>query len=233
MDHRSGVEDFIPLPQPHIMSLDSKALAIGAAVGVLLTLGLSHILPCPFPLKRNSKRAFALAVRLRIKEGTLELFKEKWGVLAKHCRSSEEPNCLSYELCTEKDDPHSLLIYERYVAESDLTGTHNASVPFKAFGKWLNEISGIVVEGSKSKAFYHEVSCWADLHKASPTFSMLLDSSNFVPFLSSPSHLTSLSFLLSLLSSKLSFSDQCWAHGKINNGNKNKGMFISRPYCCN
>lgn len=141
------------------MSLDTKALAIGAAVGVLVTLGLSHVLPCPFPLKRDSKKAFVLAVRLKIKEGTLDLFKEKWGALAKHCRSSEEPNCLSYELCTEKDDPHSLLIYERYVAESDLTGTHNSSAPFKAFGKWLNEISGIVVEGSKSKAFYHEVSC--------------------------------------------------------------------------
>lgn len=173
------------------MSLDSKALAIGAAVGVLLTLGLSHILPCPFPLKRNSKKAFVLAVRLRIKEGTLELFKEKWGALAKHCRSSEEPNCLSYELCTEKDDPHSLLIYERYVAESDLTGTHNASAPFKTFGKWLNEISGIVVEGSKSKAFYHEVSwCWCALRFSS--FSVLLDSFGSISFLLPPFFMPSL-----------------------------------------
>ena len=126
-------------------------------MGATLVLGLSHILPCPFPLKRNSQKAFVLAVRLRIKPGTLALFKEKWGVLAKHCRSSAEPNCLSYELCVEKDDECSLLIYERYVSEEDLSGTHNSSVPFKTFGKWLNEVSDIVVPGSKSKNFYIEV----------------------------------------------------------------------------
>jgi len=130
---------------------------IGAGIGALLTLSLSHFFPCPFPLKRNSRNAFVLAVRLKIKPGTLGLFKEKWGALAKHCRSSAEPNCLSYELCVEKEDENSLLIYERYVSEEDLTGTHNASIPFKTFGKWLNELSDIVVPGSKSKNFYIEV----------------------------------------------------------------------------
>ena len=126
---------------------------IGAALaGALAAVAASHFLPCPFPLKRNSRGAFVLAVSLTIKPGTLGLFKERWGVLAKHCGSSAEPNCLSYELCVkEGTNDTELLIYERYVGRSDLEGTHNASAPFKAFGKWLNEESGIVVAKSKAR----------------------------------------------------------------------------------
>ena len=97
-----------------------------------------------------------LAVSLTIKAGSLPLFKERWGVLAAHCRSGAEPNCLSYELCVKEGTEDSaagteLLIYERYVTKADLEVTHNASAPFKAFGKWLNEESGIVLAKSKAR----------------------------------------------------------------------------------
>jgi len=87
----------------------------------------------------RAKNVFVLAVSLTIKPGTLGLFKERWGVLAAHCRSGAEPNCLSYELCVKEGTEESaagveLLIYERYVSKADLEGTHNASAPFKAFG---------------------------------------------------------------------------------------------------
>ena len=87
----------------------------------------------------RAKNVFVLAVSLTIKPGTLGLFKERWGVLAEHCRSGAEPNCLSYELCVKEGTEESaagveLLIYERYVSKADLEGTHNASAPFKAFG---------------------------------------------------------------------------------------------------
>jgi hypothetical protein len=87
----------------------------------------------------RAKNVFVLAVSLTIKPGTLGLFKERWGVLAEHCRSGAEPNCLSYELCVKEGTDESaagveLLIYERYVSKADLEGTHNASAPFKAFG---------------------------------------------------------------------------------------------------
>ena len=89
----------------------------------------------------------------------LPRFKDKWGVLAAHCRSEAEPNCLSYELCVKEGTEGSasgveLLIYERYVSKEDLEVTHHASKPFKEFGRWLNEESGIVL--AKSKAFWHE-----------------------------------------------------------------------------
>ena len=85
----------------------------------------------------RAKNVFVLAVSLTIKPGTLGLFKERWGVLAEHCRSGAEPNCLSYELCAGTEESAAgveLLIYERYVSKADLEGTHNASAPFKAFG---------------------------------------------------------------------------------------------------
>ena len=61
----------------------------------------------------------------------------------------------SYELCVKEGTEDSaagteLLIYERYVTKADLEVTHNASAPFKAFGKWLNEESGIVLAKSKA-----------------------------------------------------------------------------------
>jgi quinol monooxygenase YgiN len=103
----------------------------------------------------RAKNVFVLAVHLTIKQGSLELFKERWGVLAAHCRSGAEPNCLSYELCVKEGTQDSaagteLLIYERYVSKADLEVTHNASAPFKAFGKWLNEESMIVLAKSKA-----------------------------------------------------------------------------------
>ena len=109
---------------------------------------------------------FVLAVSLTIKAGSLALFKERWGVLAAHCRSGAEPNCLSYELCVKEGTEDSaagteLLIYERYVTKADLEVTHNASAPFKAFGKWLNEESGIVLAKSKAWCVCLGVLCGA------------------------------------------------------------------------
>ena len=135
----------------------SKALPyIGAALaGALAAAAAYHILPCPVTPKSRAKGVFVLAVSVTIKPGTLALFKEKWGVLAAHCRSAAEPNCLSYELCVkEGSNDTEVLIYERYVSKADLEVTHAASAPFKAFGKWLAEESNILV--AKSKATYFE-----------------------------------------------------------------------------
>jgi quinol monooxygenase YgiN len=95
-----------------------------------------------------------LAVTLRIKPGTLALFKDKWSAVAKNANSAAEPGCLSYELCVSTEDECDLLIYERYVTRADLDGPHRASAAFKSFGKWLNEESGILV--SKSNKAYFE-----------------------------------------------------------------------------
>lgn len=128
-------------------SLSRETLQLAGAVvagGVLATL-LAHILPCPFPLKSRTKGAYVLAVFLKIKPGTLAIFKEKWAEVAKVSRSSAEPNCLSYELSVSTESEEDLIIYERYVTKADLDGPHRASPQFKAFGKWLNEeVRGVV-----------------------------------------------------------------------------------------
>lgn len=126
--------------------------AIGALAGACVAVVLGHVLPCPVPLKRNSKGVYVLAVRLTLAPGTLEAFKARWAVLAANCRSSKEPNCLSYELCIKEDEPNTVLIYERYKTKEDLTVTHNAQPAFKAFGKWLGEESGdeLLKDGRKS-----------------------------------------------------------------------------------
>jgi quinol monooxygenase YgiN len=130
--------------------LAGAAAAVAAAAAALFV----HVLPCPYPLKSRSKNVYVLAVFLTIKPGTLALFKERFAPVARHTRSSNEPNCLSYELCVNPDDDCDLLIYERYVSKGDLTGAHQSGAAFKAFGKWLNEESGILV--SKSRKVYTE-----------------------------------------------------------------------------
>ena len=126
--------------------------AIGAAVGALAAVILGHVLPCPVPLKRNSKGVYVLAVKLKVVPGTVEALKARWAVLAQNCRSSREPNCLSYELCVSEEDPNTILIYERYKTKEDLTITHNNQAAFKAFGKWMGEQSGdeLLKDGRKS-----------------------------------------------------------------------------------
>ena len=126
--------------------------AIGAAVGAVIAVALGHVLPCPVPLKRNAKRVFVLAVRLKLVPGTVEAFKARWAVLAANCRSSAEPNCLSYELLVSESDPNEILIYERYIARSDLDVTHAEQPAFQAFGKWAAEESGaeLLKDGRKS-----------------------------------------------------------------------------------
>lgn len=130
--------------------LAAGAAAVAAAAAALIV----HVLPCPWPLKSRSKNVYVLAVFLTIKPGTLTLFKERFAPLARRTRSTEEPNCLSYELCVNPEDDTDLLIYERYVSKDDLTGPHQSGAEFKAFGKWLNEESGILV--SKSRKVYTE-----------------------------------------------------------------------------
>jgi quinol monooxygenase YgiN len=128
-----------------------KPYLLGAALGGLAAVVLGHILPCPVPLKRNAKGAYVLAVRIKLVPGTLDAFKARWAALAAVCRSSAEPNCLSYELCVAEDDPNTLLIHERYVSREDLSITHRGTAAFKAFGKWLNEESGQELLGDGRK----------------------------------------------------------------------------------
>lgn len=190
------------------ISRDTLKLIGAALAGCVLASALAHVVPCPFPLKSRSKGVFVLAVTLKIKPGSLALFKEKWAAVAKHARSSAEPGCLSYELAVSTESDEDLIIYERYVTvrdqkawalflattrrgacrqlcrqnvaaaareaivsypslrggaknasatqrlfltsplalqRADLEGPHNAGAAFKAFGKWLNEESGILV----------------------------------------------------------------------------------------
>jgi quinol monooxygenase YgiN len=138
----------------HGTSQFALCLAGALVAGGALATALAHVLPCPFPLKSRSKGAYVLAVFLTIKPGTLALFKEKWAAVAKSANSSAEPGCLSYELSVNPEDDCDLLIYERYVSKEDLTGPHRATAAFKAFGKWLNEESGILV--AKSNKSYVE-----------------------------------------------------------------------------
>ena len=162
---------------------DVSQLLIAAGAGVLaggvIAVALSHVLPCPWPLKSRSKSVYVLAVSLEIKPGTLALFKEHFEPLARHTRSSAEPGCLrcggprrsrdfdgaaaaahtlpprrSYELSVEEgSNDTKLLIFERYISRADLEGPH-VSAAFKKFGRWLNEESGILV--AKSRKTYIE-----------------------------------------------------------------------------
>jgi quinol monooxygenase YgiN len=135
--------------------------ALGALAGAVLAVALGHILPCPVPLKRDSKGVFVLVVRLKLVPGTVEAFKARWAVLAQHCRSSREPNCLSYELIVNEEDKNTVLIYERYVSKEDLTITHNNGEAFKAFGKWVGEQSGdeLLKDGRKSIVLEKSSAC--------------------------------------------------------------------------
>jgi quinol monooxygenase YgiN len=62
--------------------------------------------------------------------GKRAAFLQRWQALADYCLA-KEPNTLTYEASLDKSDPDTLFIYERYVRESDLTGVHNLSQPFK------------------------------------------------------------------------------------------------------
>lgn len=132
-------------------------LVAAALGGALATFVVAHLVGCPIadakkaalPKSVLSKGAYVLAVKLKIKPGTLELLKTMWAPLASHCRSPAEPGCLSYELVVQEDVPAGadgieVLIYERYAAKADLTGPHWGSDAFKAFGKALAE-SGILL----------------------------------------------------------------------------------------
>ncbi len=134
-----------------LLSKPNAALAAAVVSGVALATLLAHVLPCPWPLKSRSKGVYVLAVFLTIKPGTLALFKERWAAVAKSARSSAEPGCLSYELCVNPSDDTDIMIYERYVSKADLTGPHQAGAAFKAFGKWLNEESGLLVAKSRKE----------------------------------------------------------------------------------
>ena len=140
------------------MSQKLYTFLAGSLVGAVALLGLVHIKSLTpswcLPIK---KRVYVLLVTMKLNPamGGLETFKKAWKPLADDVRS-KEPNCLSYELCENEEDPNSIIIYERYIAKSDLTGKHNEGIIFKAFGKRLGEqdLKGLVVE--KSKSFYYE-----------------------------------------------------------------------------
>ena len=109
---------------------------------------------CPFS-STVPKKVFVLTVLLKLdpsKPDGVKQFFEKWRVLADYCKQNE-PHTLSYEALQSRENPHTILIHERYVTESDLTVVHHSSQPFKDFGKWLAE-SGLVLE--KTRATYDE-----------------------------------------------------------------------------
>ena len=72
--------------------------------------------------------------------------------IAAHCRSYE-PSCLSYELYQDEHEPDSVMIFERYVTEQDLTVTHRQSAPFLALRQRTEE--GQLVKERWSRG-YHE-----------------------------------------------------------------------------
>jgi quinol monooxygenase YgiN len=179
--------------------------AIGALAGACVAVVLGHVLPCPVPLKRNSKNVYVLAVRLTLVPGTMEAFRARWAVLAANCRSSREPNCLSYELCVKEDDPNTVLIYERYKTKEDLLVTHNSQPAFKDFGNWLAERSGdeLLKDGRKS-IVVEKSSAWM---RTAPTVSPRPPTDHHAtPRL--PCH--TLAFLRGVL-----LRDQHWAHGAL------------------
>ena len=157
-------------------SLDLAALRpylLGAAIGGLAAVVLGHFLPCPVPLKRLTKKAYVLAVRITLVPGTIGAFTARWAALAAVCRSAAEPNCLSYELCVSEEDPNTILIYERYSTKEDLSITHRNTAAFKAFGKWLNEESGLellgdgrksIVRASRLVSLPPQPSAWPPVH---------------------------------------------------------------------
>jgi len=134
------------------------AVFLGTALGAAIMLGLVHVKSLtPSWCLPSKKRVYVLLVQMKLNPamGGLETFKKAWKPLADDVRSKES-NCLSYELCENEEDPNSIIIYERYIAKSDLTEKHNDGVIFKAFGKRLGEqdLKGLVIE--KSKSFYYE-----------------------------------------------------------------------------
>jgi quinol monooxygenase YgiN len=143
------------------MEVNTRML-VSAALGAVSAAVAFHFLPCLYPSqgKKAQKllaaalcpRAYVLAVRFKLRPGSLEAFKAKWAVLALNCRSGNEPNCLSYELCLGKEDSLDVLIHERYRSYEDLTLVHQMQPAYKEFGKWLNELSGddVFKDGSKS-----------------------------------------------------------------------------------
>ena len=102
------------------------------------------------------KGVYVLLVQMKLNPamGGAKAFKEAWAALAADVKANE-PNCLSYELCEDTSDPNAVIIYERYVAQSDLDVTHNSGAVFKAFGKRINEgeLKGLVLSREPKRFF--------------------------------------------------------------------------------
>jgi quinol monooxygenase YgiN len=131
------------------MSSFTQGLLLGAGVAAAALLLLSR------SAKKRPSSVFVLCVRIKLDaaKGGLVAFKQAgFPALAEHCYK-HEPRTLSYILMEGEEDANEILIFERYATKADLTETHHASAPFKAFGAAL-AASGLVL--SKSRETYIE-----------------------------------------------------------------------------
>ena len=124
---------------------------VGLALGSLL----SYILQ---PKRNKYSNVYVLCVKLTLRPGGLDTFKEAWRKLANYCRDFE-PNTLSYELLVsehnEPNGPREVMVFERYITPKDLTDIHHKSEAFLNFNKFLaTECPNLVI--SKERATYWE-----------------------------------------------------------------------------
>ncbi len=93
---------------------------------------------------------FVLAINLTFETpADAQTFIDAWAPLAKYCKE-HEPNTLTYEASIDDASGTEVLIYERYVAKTDLT-VHQKSAPFLAFRE--HEAQKLVKTKS-GKSFY-------------------------------------------------------------------------------
>ena len=100
----------------------------GVVVGAAAVFGLMHVLPAPSFCQPKREKAHVLIVeKTFISVADREKWTASWAPLADRVLANE-PNCLSYKLSVCCDDPCKAVIYERYVARSDLDGIHQESI---------------------------------------------------------------------------------------------------------
>jgi quinol monooxygenase YgiN len=147
-------------PIKHFLAaLDPAQDLLGRAVGlnILRSSGLgfhSRGEQREAEIRTKAKKPFTLVVRFQLKDQqAVDKFNELFAPMAKYVLESE-PNTLTYEAFYSLSHAHEVIIFERYVDESDLTVTHHQSEAFKQLGKGINE-AGIIQEAEKR--FYSEM----------------------------------------------------------------------------
>jgi quinol monooxygenase YgiN len=92
-----------------------------------------------------------LVVRLRVQEGTEDEARAVLSELAAETRN--EPGCVAYVPCVERDDPRAMLIFEEYVDQAALEA-HAASEHFRrlAAGRLWD-----LLESPRERVFYEPI----------------------------------------------------------------------------